>query len=328
MVTAIKMVSLISLLSTAVLSQVVLSKSVTLPKLTSSDKYFEQSDPNIPVNQIDDSKNFGLKSEYTWSDVTSQLDDSHKLFYIQRHSEGWHQIAKSKLGISDLDWDCYWQEQDGKDGIVWADAELTPNGVQQSKDLSNQIQNTNGLPWPQKWISSPLRRTLQTWNLTWLNLKHDTPLIIEFARETYGIQTESQRHPKSYIQKNFPIFEFESGFTENDELWSSKYREPGSHRKYRAAQLINQIFDDFKDQKIISLVSHSGLIGSILDVVGHRSIPIENGKLLPILIHQKPHKTEDYDVSKPSKTFKDVCPNPPSTISGVSSYTTPVYTNN
>ena len=67
------------------------------------------------------------------------------------------------------------------------------------------------MPWPVKYFTSPLRRTLQTWELTWKDLKHETPLIKELARETYGIQTESKRHNKTYIHTNWPIFEFEKG---------------------------------------------------------------------------------------------------------------------
>lgn len=306
--------------TTLAFPQVILaSSSYELPKFTSSSKYFGQSDTDIDVSKVNVSDNFGLINKYSWKDVIDSLSDNEKLFYIQRHREGWHNIAPQNF--SSADWDCYWQLQPGRDGVVWEDAELTPNGVQQIEKLSHQIQTTKNLPWPVKYFTSPLRRTLQTWELTWKDLKHETPLIKELARETYGIQTESKRHNKTYIHTNWPIFEFEKGFTEDDELWKPNKRETGQHRKYRAAALLTGIFDQTStDDKVISLVSHSGLIGSILEVVGHRDYPIATGSLIPVIIHKKKKKTITYDLDKPDKTYADICPSPPALISGAPSH--------
>ncbi|RCK66045.1 Phosphomutase-like protein 3 [Candida viswanathii] len=324
------MVSLLYL-STAALSvaQVVFAadddddESYTLPKFESSTKFFAQSDPDIDIDKVNVTDNFGLETDkYTWQDVISSLSSNEKLFLIQRHGEGWHNVAPSNF--SQDDWDCYWQEQQGYDGVIWADAELTPNGVNQIQKLSQQINNTEDLPWPTRFFVSPLRRTLETWQLTWSDLKHSTPLIKESARETYGIQTESQRHNKSYIIDNFPGFDFEDGFTELDELWKPDSRETGQHRKYRAALLLTEIFaNTTEEDQVISLVSHLGLIGSILDVVGHRDYPMQTGGLIPVVIHKKKKKTKTYTLDKPNKTYADVCPNPPESISGApSDYTT------
>lgn len=284
--------------------------SFTFPKFESSTDYFEQSDPDISVGSVNYTHNFGLKDQYSWSQVLDQLDEYHKLFFIVRHAFGVHQC-----NTPSTDWTCYWQTLDGSDGQVWADALLTPQGVEQSKSLSQQIKSTPELPQPDRHFSSPLRRTLETWEYVWKDVTDKTPLIKEFARETYGIQTESKRHPKSYIKTNWPYVTFEDGFTEADELWSSSKRETGQHRKYRAASLLNDIFEQTSaDEKVISLVSHSGLIGSILEVVGHRDYPINNAVLLPVLIQRKKHKTDEYKLSKPDKTFSDICPDKPSLI--------------
>ena len=126
--------------TTLAFPQVILaSSSYELPKFTSSSKYFGQSDPDIDVSKVNVSDNFGLINKYSWKDVIDSLSDNEKLFYIQRHGEGWHNIAPQNF--SSADWDCYWQLQPGRDGVVWEDAELTPNGVQQIEKLSHQIQN-------------------------------------------------------------------------------------------------------------------------------------------------------------------------------------------
>ncbi|CAK9437619.1 uncharacterized protein LODBEIA_P19970 [Lodderomyces beijingensis] len=295
-----------------VLSQLVFTnaKSYTFPKFESSATYFEQSDSDISPNQVNYSHNFGLKNEYSWSDVVGQTDAYHKLFFIIRHGFGVHQCPTPSQ-----DWTCYWQEKDGYNGQVWADALLTQQGIDECTKLNTQIKNTANLPQVDKFYVSPLRRTLQTWQHSWQGISNKSPLVVEFARETYGIQTESKRHPQSYIQANWPSVHFEDGFSANDELWSASKRETGQHRDYRAASLLNQIWDSTtEDDKVITLVSHSGLIGSILKVIGHRDYPIENAVLLPVLIQRKKHKTDDYSLDKASKTFGDICTDPPSTI--------------
>ncbi|KAI5963963.1 hypothetical protein CANMA_003560 [Candida margitis] len=295
---------------TAVFAQIVLSEKFhDLPKFKSSTKFFDQSDATIPSSQVNYTHNFGLKSRYSWKDVLEQLDENNKLFFIIRHAAGVHQC-----NTPSIDWTCYWQTIDGYDGQVWADALLTQEGVTQSKALSESIKFTDQFPYPDHHYSSPLRRTLQTWNYVWGDLVSQGPTIKEFARETYGIQTESKRHPKAYIQAHWPYVNFEAGFTDIDELWSNTTRETGQHRKYRAASLLSDIFELSKEDKVIGLVSHSGLIGSILKVVGHREYPVDNAKLIPVLIHKKKHKTKKYKSNHPDKTFEDICPNKPSQI--------------
>ncbi|CCG22907.1 hypothetical protein CORT_0D00590 [Candida orthopsilosis Co 90-125] len=297
-------------LSAVAFSQVVLSnESHTLPKFKSSSKYFDQSDTNVPISKVNYTHNFGLKSQYSWNDVLAHLDEHSKLFFIIRHAAGVHQC-----NTPSTDWTCYWQTIDGYAGQVWADALLTPEGVEQCSDLSQQINETEEFPYPDHYYSSPLRRTLQTYEYVWRNLVKDAPTIKEFARETYGIQTESKRHSKSYIKENWDYVNFEDEFTEEDELWSNTTRETSQHRKYRAAAVLSDIFEASKDDKVVSLVSHSGLIGSILDVVGHRNYPVDNAKLIPVLIQKKKHKTKTYKLDDPDKTFEDICPDKPSQI--------------
>ena len=72
-------------------------------------------------------------------------------------------------------------------------------------------------------------------------MPHKTPLIKEFAREIYGIDSESKRHNKTFIHNYVPSFEFESGFTEQDENWSPDKSESDQHCDYRAAVLLQDI---------------------------------------------------------------------------------------
>lgn len=87
------------------------------------------------------------------------------------------------------------------------------------------------------------------------------------------------------------MFEFEDGFNELDQLWKPNLRETSQHRKYRAASLLTEIFaNTTADDKVISLVTHLGLISSILDVVGHRSYTMQTGGLIPVVIHKRKTK--------------------------------------
>ena len=68
--------------------------TISLPKYSSSQTYFAQSDPNIPVSQVDDTNNFGLKSQYSWDDVVSNLASNEKLFFCKdmvKDGIMWHQ---------------------------------------------------------------------------------------------------------------------------------------------------------------------------------------------------------------------------------------------
>ncbi|KAI5953637.1 hypothetical protein KGF54_003009 [Candida jiufengensis] len=293
------------------------SESNYLPIFNSSKDYFEQSDKNIPTHKVNET-NFGLKLNYTWEEVLEdvQSNPNQKLFFLQRHAEGYHLTARSHFNFSAVDWRCYWSLQKGKDGIVWYDAELTEKGYQQTHSLVKKIESVSDFPIPQKYFVSPLRRTLQTWRETWTNLTEETAVIKEFAREIYGIDSESERHNRSYIEDNFPNFEFEEGFHFSDVLWNSNYREKTQHCQYRAATLLKEIFDETSEEdKVISIVSHSGILYCILDVVHHRYYGLYPGGLIPVII-EIDDENKVYPLDDAYSNFTSWCPHVPSSISG------------
>ncbi|KAK6198514.1 histidine phosphatase superfamily [Scheffersomyces amazonensis] len=302
-------------------------KVVKPPYLYSIDHYFQQhehSNEEEQVNEdaeISDINNIGLKPHYTWDKILDDirhLNKKHKkhqfkLFFLQRHGEGWHNYAMEEK-YNSTEWKCYWQLQSGDfDGTIeWDDAELTPKGKQQVDDLSKQF-SLEGIPKPSKYFVSPLRRTLETWERMWRNSKENSviPVVKEKARETYGIGTESKRHNKTYIIDKYPYVEFEAGFSEQDELWSSAEHESSQHRNWRVQQLLIEIFEETHedDDIVISLVSHSGTISSILKVIGHKKWKLPTGSMIPVVIGidwTKGGKT--YKLNKPWKTFEDYCP--------------------
>jgi len=72
------------------------------------------------------------------------------------------------------------------------------------------------------------------------------------------------------IQKLYPDWPLEDGFAENDELWLSDLRETNQARLVRARAAMDDIFNADGNTHI-SVSSHSGMIGSLLDCKSNQS---------------------------------------------------------
>lgn len=212
---------------------------------------------------------------------------------------------------------CYWSALDGADGIRWADALLTSTGQEQAKDVRAlwKEQLPRGIPPPETYYVSPLTRTIETADLSFQELdlpktKPYKPLIKELLREALGIHTCDRRSTKSHIAKAFPHVTFEAGFSEEDRLWEPDYREPGSARRYRLAQLLDDVFAT-DDNVFLSLTAHSGAIASILEATGHRAFALETGGVIPIFV--KAEKVDGERVKPPKEPSEapPMCDSPP-----------------
>lgn len=98
-----------------------------------------------------------------------------------------------------------------------------------------------------------------------------------------GEHTCDRRSPASTIATEYPQYQFEADFTEEDLLWDAKTRESNEDRKKRLGELLNDIFAS-DDKDILSLTAHSGAITSILEVVGHRKFPLQTGGVIPVIV--------------------------------------------
>ena len=151
-----------------------------------------------------------------------------------------------------------------------------------------------GIPLAQSYYSSPLRRCLETVELTFgtLHLPKQTPFkvtIKELLRETMGVHTCDKRSSRSRILELFEeafqcgSFVFEDGFVETDDLYQPDHRETNRETDARLKLLLDDVFTH-DSSECISLTSHSGAIASILRVVKHQEFQLQTGAVIPIVV--------------------------------------------
>lgn len=238
-----------------------------------------------------------------------------------RHGEGFHNAAETFYGTPA--WNCYWSILDGNETAVWADAHLTDDGIEQALKANafwrSRIE-TEKIPTPQKYYTSPLYRCLDTANLTFsgLPLPDDAPFVPTIKaklREGISEHTCDRRSNKTYIAQHFPSYKFEPGFPEDDQLWTGVTSETSTAQDFRSKELLDDIFST-DCSTYISFTSHSGELGSILRVLGHRSFSLSTGAVIPVLV-----KAETVKPCAATTTFSSATwtPSPFCTVPPVSS---------
>lgn len=181
---------------------------------------------------------------------------------------------------------------------------MTPNGVAQAQIAHNFWQtliDKEKIHTPDVYYVSPLTRCLQTANVTFngLELPHNSaefkPIVKELLREGISIHTCDNRRSKTYIHNLFPDWTIEEGFVENDPYWNGITGETSASEAVRSKKVLDQIFHELNsfepsacelpsDNLFVSVTSHSGEIGSILSVLGHRSFSLSTGAVIPVLV--------------------------------------------
>jgi broad specificity phosphatase PhoE len=219
----------------------------------------------------------------------SGKDVDYKLLFLGRHGEGWHNAAETYYGTPA--WNCYWAELNGNATASWEDAHLTANGVSQALIAHNFWAHeiaVQKIPTPDKFYTSPLSRCLSTANITFTGLalpkgKEFVPVVKEYLREGLSIHTCDHRSNKTYIQKTFPGYNIESGFSEYDKLWNGVSAETNNAQDLRSKAVLDDIFSS-EHGTYLSITSHSGEIASILRVLGHIPFGLNTGAVIPVLV--------------------------------------------
>ncbi|TVY65628.1 putative phosphoglycerate mutase [Lachnellula suecica] len=262
--------------------------------------YFQQDDPTTDDHGFDyTTTNFGLIDRAYDADAESDKGrktqwerfenevarlnhesgprTQYKVLYMGRHGEGYH--------------NCYWSLKDGNGTIKWSDALLTSSGIAQAEKANtfwrSQI-STQKIPTPESYYTSPLLRCLATANITFsgLELPKDrpfVPMIKELFREALGVHTCDRRSSKAVIHEHYPNWPFETNFEEDDPLWDAELRETNEAMDIRLKEALDDVFTNDKNT-YLSISSHSGAIGSILRVLGHRNFGLGTGQVIPVLV--------------------------------------------
>ncbi|QRV82814.1 histidine phosphatase family containing protein [Ceratobasidium sp. AG-Ba] len=222
--------------------------------------YFIHSDPDADPTQIGPNPPaFGLSNQSSdayWSDFKSELTRlqseappgvKYAVCWLGRHGEGWHNVVQDLYG--GRAWDTHWSlvDMDGTTRLV--DADLTKLGEEQARQArrvwTTELARPDPVPLPTKFFCSPLTRAAQTLEITFseiLTTKSIRPYIIEDLRERNGLRICNKRRSKTFLHERFPGFDFEPGFTEEDEAWSPSTQELDEDMRKRLKRALNVIF--------------------------------------------------------------------------------------
>ncbi|KAJ1300361.1 hypothetical protein OPQ81_005180 [Rhizoctonia solani] len=271
--------------------------------------YFLQTDLKSEPGTIGPNPDaFGLidgKSKTCWSDFKTKIvklqqdapvGTKYAVCWFGRHGQGWHNVGEAKYGTKE--WDEKWSLLNGDGEITWGpDPELTDLGKQQASEAhqvwKRELSREDPVPLPTRLFSSPFSRAALTLDITFFGILTHTkdgtglrPYIMENLREMNGEHTCDKRNPKSKIHEQYPEFDFEPGFTEEDELWTPDHRETVPEIDKRLKLALDQIFGSLlnKNDIFISITAHSGTIAAALRMLGHKEYVLPTGGVIPVVI--------------------------------------------
>ncbi|KAL6715772.1 putative phosphoglycerate mutase pmu1 [Lecanora helva] len=336
----------------ASLCRVAIAASDKYINYTTVTGYFLQDEPSTNVTTFNFmTANFGLinrtytgnhtlhQNQTQWQRFQQQVSDlnhaaspdvEYKLLFMGRHGDGYHNDAQAFYGTPA--WNCYYSIRDGNATVTWSDAHLLPLGVTQALAVNSfwrtEIE-TQKIPTPQSYYTSPLTRCLQTANYTFNGLDLPTrypfiPEVKELFREGISGHTCDRRGSKTYIHDSFPSYKIEPDFTENDQLWEALHGETTIDQAIRSKTVLDQVFKTDRNT-YISITSHSGEIASILSVLGHRTFSLSTGAVIPVLVKAQTIGGSTPSTSEQPFTPICTCTTPPAVTATTSdcSYPTP-----
>lgn len=228
-----------------------------------------------------------------------ELQAPYKLLFLGRHGNGYHNIAERYYGSEA--WDCHFSALDGDpEGVmIWADAHLSKEGRRQASEVhtfwETQLAEQK-MSLPQAYFVSPLDRALETAEITFNGLLEFAPTVVERLREGTGIHTCDRRSAMSYVRQRYPsyITTRDPLLTETDEFWDPDFREPDDALTLRLGKLLDSIMgsEQGSQAETISFTSHSGAIGAMLRVLGHRPFSLATGAVIPVFVKVEKNEAE------------------------------------
>lgn len=172
--------------------------------------------------------------------------------------------------------------------MIFADARLTPTGKAQAQLAGRTFRSAwgRGMPRPQQYRCSPLSRCLETCDLTFAGPDRPFVLVVEGFREAIGEHTCDRRSTRSEIEGEWgDRFVFEEGFTEEDRLWTKDERESNEKLDARLRSALDGLWQGKGGDAVYwSITTHSGAIGALLRVLGHKPFGPQTGSVLPVVV--------------------------------------------
>lgn len=140
------------------------------------------------------------------------------------------------------------------------DTPLLPEGRLQADLLNKNWEDINKI---ELVIVSPLKRTLETANIIFNNIK--VPIIaLENSREfPLGLHTCNKRSNKEELELLYPHINFDDLKSNKDNLWNSEEEENIDSLNLRIKLIKNYIKN--RPEKNIAFVNHSSFIGQMKD---------------------------------------------------------------
>ncbi|KAH9232169.1 hypothetical protein K456DRAFT_38320 [Colletotrichum gloeosporioides 23] len=216
----------------------------------------------------------------------------YKVLYLTRHGLGYHNVQAAKVGTAE--WNRYWSRLDGDGVVSWLDAALVDTGITQATELCTfwkAATAAEGVPLPESFYTSPLRRCLETSKLVFSDLvegrgQEFRPVIKEGLRERMTDHTCDKRSSRTWIEEAYPRYIIEPGFTEEDQLWKADQFETTESHVARKQQVLDEIFSTNPSQ-FVSLTVHSYAISAILRAGGQEEFRVREGSSIAVLVRGK-----------------------------------------
>ncbi|KAH9817212.1 hypothetical protein DFH28DRAFT_1081431 [Melampsora americana] len=233
--------------------------------------FFIQTDLKTNPNQF---KVYGFNSSFGLQDKSSpdawsKFDEKIKKLNSQKPKHGEGFHNIAESKYGTPIWDCYWSELNGDQNITWGpDSRLTKKG-------QNQIELAK-----------------ESWKL---EISKSIPIPSLFITSPLSRAIETMKITGIWnLTKNYLKLE----------------KETDQQIDIRIKKSLEKLFNDSNDIKhtYISITAHSGVINSLLRVIGHRPFPTETGGMIPLVIKGSINPTPTRPPSPGPSATKPDCP--------------------
>ena len=241
-----------------------------LKEIHNAKKNLESNNDNIPF--IANAKKYcGINiNSNNNNNNNNNTKTNKKIIHFVRHGEGFHNALARKIGRKAY-----------LDPAVF-DPELTDVGIQQAKDLQDEVLNLylNDPNSIDCIVFSPMKRALMTGTIACekvllsSNNNNDNKLpkmvAVECIRERYGVHICDSRRTIDIIQKEYPNIDFTTNIEDiKDTLHKENERETHEHVILRGYEFLDWLKNQDDTIQSVIVFSHSSYLMNMFNAVLH-----------------------------------------------------------